>query len=135
MKMIEVGMRDQNQIDRGKIDNAQAGPSEAFQNEEPAREIRVDDYALPAHLHKKAGVPDEGDAELAVGSQARLVRLPRAGSYRGVPHQTSKLSGALAKGRIAQRLLDHPAMEPGETDLNFMILILIAAVRVTTPMR
>jgi len=26
-------------------------------------------------------------------------------------------------------------MEPGETDLNFMILILIAAGRVTTPMR
>jgi hypothetical protein len=30
-----------------------------------------------------------------------------------VTHQASELGGALAKGRIAKRLLDHPSTEPG----------------------
>ena len=42
-------------------------------------------------------------------------------------HQKPKLGGALAEGRIAKRLLDHPAMEPGEAGdrFNFVILIMI----------
>ena len=140
MEMIEVSVRNQNQIDRGKIGNAQAWTSQAFQDEEPARKVGVDDYALTAHLHKKAGVPDEGDAEFAVCRQARLVGFTTSGRNRGVAHQTSELAGTLAEGRIAKRLLDHPAMEPGETDcFNFMILvmilILLAANGVTTAMQ
>jgi len=137
MEMIEVGVRDQNQIDRGKIGNAQAWTSQAFQDEEPARKVGVDDYALTAHLHKKAGVPDEGDAEFAVCRQARLVGFTTSGRNRGVAHQTSELAGTLAEGRIAKRLLDHPAMEPGKArnSLNFMILILVVAVRVTISMQ
>ena len=137
MQVIEVGVRDQNQIDRGKIGNAQAGTPETFQYEEPAREVRIDHYTLPAHLHKKAGVADEGDAEFAVCSQTRLMRLSTAGSDRRVTHQTPKLSGTFAEGRIAQGLLDHAATEPGETGegFNFMILVMAAAVRVTTAMR
>ena len=137
MQMIEVSMRDENQIDRRKIGNAQAGTSQAFQNKEPAREVRIDDYVLPAHLHKEAGMPDEGNAEFTVSCQAGLVGLTRAGSNRRVAYQTSKLSGALAEGRIAQRLLNHPAREPGRTrnTFNLMILILVTAVRVTISMR
>jgi hypothetical protein len=55
-----------------------------------------------------------------------------------VSHQTSELGGAFTKGRIAKRLLDHPATDRGSTGRSFSpyMLSLIAAIpRVTTTMR
>ena len=107
----------------GKIGNAQAGTAQAFQHEQPAREVRIDDDALPANLHEEAGVTDEGDAEFSVGDEARLVSLTEARSYRGTAHQTSELSGAFTKGRIAKRLLDHPATEPGGWNVPSVLFV------------
>ena len=112
MKMIEVRVSDQHQIDSRKIGDAQAGAAQAFEHEQPAREIGIDDHALSANLHEEAGVADEGDAEFAVGGEARLVGFAAARSYRRAAHQSSELGGAFTKGRIAKRLFNHPATEP-----------------------
>jgi len=91
---------------------AQAGTTQAFQYEEPAREVGIDHDALSANLHKEAGVANEGDAEFSVGGEAGRVSLTVARSDGGVAHQTPELGGAFAEGRIAKRLLNHPATEP-----------------------
>jgi hypothetical protein len=52
-------------------------------------------------------VADEGDAEFSVSDEARFVGFTGKPSHSRAAHQTSELSGALAKGRIAERLLDH----------------------------
>src|ERR1700739_1238641 len=113
MQVIEMGVRNQHQVDGGKVCDAQSGTAQAFQNEQPPREVGVDNDVASADLYEETGMPDERDAEFAIGDQAWLVGLATAGSNRGVPHQTSELAGALAKRRIAKRLLDHPAIEPG----------------------
>src|SRR5580692_11133454 len=110
MQMIEVGMRNQHQVDGGQIGDAQAGTAQAFQHEKPAREVRIDHDALSANLHEKAGVANERDAEFAVAGEAGLVGLNATWSHHGVAYQTTKLGGAFAKGRVAKRLLDHPAL-------------------------
>src|SRR5580658_5638502 len=69
MKVIEVGVRNQHEIDGRQIGDAQAWTAQAFQDEKPAREIGVDHDALPADLHEETGVADEGDAEFSVGGE------------------------------------------------------------------
>ncbi len=113
MEMIEVRMGHQHHVDGRQIGDAQAGTAQALQHEQPAREVGIDDDALPANLHEEAGVTDEGDAEFAVGSEAGLVGLAVARSNCGAAHQSSELGGAFTKGRIAECLLNHPATEPG----------------------
>jgi len=99
--MIEVGVRNQNHVDGRQIGDAQSGTPEALQNEEPAREVGINDDALAAHLQKETGVADESDAEFTVRDQTRLVSLAAARSHHRVPHQAAKIRGALAQGWIA----------------------------------
>ena len=94
----------------GRSRNTQARTAQAFQHEQPAREVGIDHHALSANLHEEAGVADESHAQFAVRGQTRLVGLPAERSYRGMPHQSSELRGALAQRRISKRLLDHPEM-------------------------
>jgi hypothetical protein len=115
MQVIEVGVRHQHQIDRGQISDAQPGTPQPFQNKEPAGKVGIDDDAASAKLQEKASMPDEGDAQFSIGDQAWLVSLAAAWSYCGVPHQPAELGCALTKGRIAKRLLDHPAASRGRT--------------------
>ena len=72
VQMIEVGVRNQHQVDGRKIGDAQAGTAQALQHEQPAREVGIDDDALAANLHEEAGVADEGDAEFSVGGKSGL---------------------------------------------------------------
>src|SRR5512142_915463 len=59
MQVVEMCVRDQNQIDGRKIADSDTGLPEALQYEQPACKIRVNDYVFPADLQKKAGVPNE----------------------------------------------------------------------------
>jgi hypothetical protein len=129
MQMIEVGVGNQDGIDRRQIGNPQAGTTQALQHEQPAREVRIDDDTLSAHLYEEAGVADEGDSEFSVGDEPRLVGLSKARSDGGTAHQARELGGAFAKGRIAKRLLDHPATGAGGLEVTLspsFILSLIA---------
>jgi hypothetical protein len=113
VQVIEMSVRYQHHIHRRQIADAQARLPQPLQYEQPAREVGIDDHALSANLQEETRVADEGDAEFSVGGEARFVGLAATWSYRGVTHQTSKLGGAFTKGRIAKRLLNHPATEPG----------------------
>ena len=70
---------------------------------------------------------DERDAEFSVGGQARLMSLATSPGHGGMAHQTRELHGSLAKGGIAQCLLDHlkkhfVAMQPKRRDEVLIIL-------------
>ena len=73
--MVEMRVGDENEIDRRKICDPQAGTPKSLQYKEPAREVGIDHYTLSCDLHKETGMTDEGDAQLSIGGEARLVRL------------------------------------------------------------
>ena len=102
MQVIEVRVRYQHNIHGRQVAQVQSGLAQAFENEEPAREVGIDDDVLSADLEKKAGVPDEGDAQLAVRNQLRFVSLPGAGCDRGMSHQARERAGSLAQRGIFQ---------------------------------
>ena len=96
----------------GKSAMRKPGAPQTFKNKKPPREVGIDDDVLTADLHEKTGVSDEGDAEFSVGRKTRLVGFAAPRSDSGVTHQSPELCGAFTKGRIAKRLLNHPATEP-----------------------
>ncbi len=96
MQVIEVGVGHEHDIDGGQVVQLQSGLAQALENEEPSGEVGVDHNVHPTHLQKKAGMPDEGNAQFAIRDQKRLVGLARAGSDRGMPYQTGKLTCAFA---------------------------------------
>jgi hypothetical protein len=112
MQVIKVSVRDKYQIDRGKISNAQTGPTQALQDKQPPGEVGIDDNVSAPYLDKEAGMSNERDAEFAIGDQTGFVSLTETRGDRRVTHQTSKLRGAFTKGRIAESLFDHPSTEP-----------------------
>src|ERR1019366_6443825 len=75
MQVIEVRVRHQDEVHRRQVAQVQSRLTQALKNEEPAREVGIDDDVLAANLQKKTGVPDEGDAEFAVRSHLRFVGL------------------------------------------------------------
>src|SRR5579864_545143 len=113
MQVIEVGVRNQNEIDGRKIRDAKARTAKPLQYEQPPGKIRIDQHALSSNLYEEAGMTDKSDAQFSVGGEARFVSLHRPRSNRRMAHQTSELGGALAESRIAKRLLDHPATGHG----------------------
>src|ERR1019366_9464862 len=100
MQVIEMRVRYQDNIHRRQVAQVQSRLAQAFENEEPALEVGIDDDVLSANLQKKAGVSDEGDAEFAVRSQLRFVSFSGARCDRGTPHQARELTGSLAQRGI-----------------------------------
>lgn len=121
--MIEMRVRYKNRIDCGEVGDAQPGAAQAFQHEEPSREIRINDNVPAADLHKEAGMTNECDAEFSVGDETGLVGFAGEPSYSGTAHQTPELGSALAKGRIAKCLLDHPCR--GRFALFILALVIV----------
>ncbi len=103
-------MRDQYDIDRGKVAQPHSRLAQPLQHEQPARKIRVDQHILPAHLQKKAGVANEGDAEFAVAHELGFVALTNTRGDGGVPYQASELLRALAQYRILQTASERRAL-------------------------
>src|ERR1019366_7589278 len=100
MQVIEERVGHQYDIHRRQVVQVQSRLTQALKNEQPAREVGIDDDVLSADLQKKTGVPDEGDAEFAVRNQLRFVGLASARRDRGMPHQARELTGSLAESRI-----------------------------------
>ncbi|PYX49584.1 MAG: hypothetical protein DMG76_36990, partial [Acidobacteria bacterium] len=71
-------------------------------DKKPARKVWIDQDAAPANLNKKTGMSDEGDGEFSIYRKAGMVSLARERGHRGMTHQTSKLSSALAQRPIAK---------------------------------
>src|ERR1017187_2172160 len=102
MQVIEVRVRYEYDVHRRQVAQVQSRLTQALENEQPAREVGIDDDVLSANLQKKAGMSDEGDAQFAVRNQFRFVGLAGARSDRGMPHQARELTGSLAQRRIFQ---------------------------------
>ena len=66
VQVIKVRVRHQDKIHRRQVAQVQSRLTQALEDEQPAREVGIDDDVLSANLQKEAGVSDEGDAELAV---------------------------------------------------------------------
>jgi len=94
MKMIKVGVRDEHDIHRRKIAQAQPGPTKSFQNEKPAGKVGIDNYVHPADLQEEAGVADKRDTQIAICNQLRLMGLAGARGDSRVSHQSGKLSSS-----------------------------------------
>jgi len=66
VKMIEVRVRQQHEVNRRQIFYLHAGALDAFQEKKPVREIRVDQHVQVRELDEKRRVADPGDGDLAV---------------------------------------------------------------------
>jgi len=75
MQMVEVRMRNQHQVNRREIANADARLAQPLQNKKPASKIRIDHHVLTADLHQEAGVSNEGQPQLAIPDQLGLMDL------------------------------------------------------------
>jgi len=75
MQMIEMSVRNQNEIDGRKIRDTEAGTTKALQYKQPPREVGINDDALSTNLHEEAGMSDKGDTEFTVGGETRFVSL------------------------------------------------------------
>jgi hypothetical protein len=82
MQVIEVRVRNQNEIDGRKVGNAKARTAKPLQYEEPPGEIRIDQHTLSSNLYEEAGMTDKSDAQFSVGGEAWFVSLPRPRSNR-----------------------------------------------------
>ena len=105
VKVVEVGMCDQDQINWGQVAYLQTRLSKTFQDKQPARKVRINDNVLAADLEEETGVADESHTQLAIGYQPRLMSTTSPGSYHRVAHQRTELPGTLAERGILERIL------------------------------
>ena len=64
--MIEVRVREQDEIDGREVFDFQAGAFDAFEEEKPVGEIRIDEDVEVGELNEEGGVADPGDGDFAV---------------------------------------------------------------------
>src|SRR6266566_10107540 len=66
MKMIEMSVREQNQVNRWQMTDLDSRPFDALEQEQPVGEIGIDQNVQITELNQKRGVTDPGDRHLAV---------------------------------------------------------------------
>jgi hypothetical protein len=88
VKVIEVRVREQDEIDRRKILELEASVFDALQQEKPVREIGIDEDIEVGELHEKRRVTDPGDGDFAGGQFGKLGALVVAGTFgqERLPH-------------------------------------------------
>ena len=89
VKVIEVRVRQQHEINRRQIADLQAGALDAFQQKQPVREIRIHQHVQVGELDQKRRVADPGDRHLAgfqLGKYRSLVLAGATGEQRLPDH-------------------------------------------------
>ena len=66
MKMVEMGMGEEYEVDRGQILYFKTGALDALQQKEPVRKIRVNQHIEIGELNEKGGMPDPGNGHFPV---------------------------------------------------------------------
>ena len=61
--MIEVGVGEEDDIDGGQILDPEPGAFQAFEEEQPVREVRVDEDVEVGELEEERGMADPGDGD------------------------------------------------------------------------
>lgn len=113
VKMIEVRVREQDEVNRRQVLDFQAGAFDAFEKEKPVGEIRVDEDVQVGELHEERGVPDPGDGDFAsfqFGEDGPLM-FPGAPREQGLPNhlveegaRVEMFGGGEVFERLGQRL-------------------------------
>src|SRR5215472_976690 len=87
VKMVEVGVSQQNQVDRRQILDAHAGPLDSFQEEKPVCKVWVDQDIQVCELNKKRCManPCHGDLSRPESGKDRLLMLTRAARQERFP--------------------------------------------------
>ena len=65
VEMIKMGMRDENEVDGGKMVVGESGVAEAANDKKPVGPVGIDKNVAMGSLNQKGGVADPGDADLA----------------------------------------------------------------------
>ena len=74
VEMIEVRVRDEDEIDLGQMMNLETGLLQALDHLQPLRPIRIDQDVDLMRLNQKRSVPDPGDADLAFSNFRKFRR-------------------------------------------------------------
>src|ERR1019366_7023560 len=91
VQVVEVRVRNQHRVDCGQLPQLQPGTAQSLENENPAREVGIDQDVLAPDLEEEAGMPDEGYAQLATAGEYGLTGDAGARRHGGAAHQGSKL--------------------------------------------
>ena len=67
VEMIEMRVGQQHQVNRRQVLDLQAGALDALEQEQPVREVRIDQHVQVGELDQERGVADPGDGDLAEG--------------------------------------------------------------------
>ena len=65
MKVVEVGVREQDQVNGRQILDFQTGTLDTFQQKKPVRKIRVNQYVQVRELDEERCMADPGDGDFA----------------------------------------------------------------------
>ena len=84
MKVVEMRVGDENEIDLRQVLDAAAGMLEPFHEENPVPEIRIDQKIQVGELAEEGGVPDPGDGNLAF-DELRVLGNATGARARGEP--------------------------------------------------
>lgn len=92
MKMIEVRVREQHQIDRWQIFDLEPRAFDPFQQEYPVRKVGIYQDVQVVELRKERGVADPSQCNLPALEHRKSRDLVLAGSFRqkGFPHHLPK---------------------------------------------
>lgn len=96
MKMIEMGMSQQNQIDWRQIVQMNSGALQPLQKKKPVREIRIDQRVHPRELDQERGMTNPGQRQFAPFQlgEIRFLGRTRATRPQRLPdHLMEKLAG------------------------------------------
>lgn len=102
VKMIEVRVREQHEIDGREMLDAQAGAFDALEEKKPIRKIRVDEDVEIGELHEERRManPRQGDLAARQFGKDRLFMLPGSRRQKSLPnHLAKKRAGIEGFGR------------------------------------
>jgi hypothetical protein len=105
MKVVKMGVGDEHNVDGREIAKLDSRLAQAFENEEPTREIGIDYDIFTADLEEEAGVADESDTHLPVGDKLWAVSFAGQRADGRMAHQAAKSAGALTQSRILESCL------------------------------
>jgi hypothetical protein len=109
MKMIEVRVREQDEIDGRQVFDFQSRTLDAFQEKKPVGEIGIDEDVQVGELNQEGGVADPGDGDFALFQfwENRLVMLTGAAGQQRLPNHFVKKCARVEMfggGEVLERL-------------------------------
>ena len=124
VKMIEMRVREQHQVNRRQVLDFQAGALDALQQKQPVRKIRVNQHVQVRELDQKRRVADPGNRHLAAVEfgEDRSPRLAHPRREQCFPDQLPEKRARiemLGRRQILERARQFPAWRCGTLGTRF----------------